>query len=835
MFAPKLYTVHKFQFLDLVRLGMEVNGDLKFYEIKQQDNMLFRQIRIINKSDSVEGYVFFVDCAGAQSKLEAFTDMMRNGIVINGKHYTMSERSASMTRQGILSFLRDDIYDTLDEIIGLGVKLKETVLSKYMAYRGLMFSSCHCLEGWFPKIIVVPDYYTTIEDQNIKYVVDDVIEYVDKNTGENKQWKQKGIRTGVKNIEINAFDGCGIHHPNITKQVKELLGAKSDPTSLQLRLPYCKGVTHEFDYTTFFKIRDVKFIKDVWGVEHSVEDEMIIFTESMYKGMKYFKKYGDYRDWEFYWEQFHKYNHCIGIAKWNFSKEEEPVYTRGNYQILQDLDLDYDDFATLAQDSIDWVTRIVNGDPLYTYCFLGLTYSEHKPMNDYVASILKNPEMIKEKCVREYIVNLLKKYIDEMKCGKLWLKACFKILAPDLIALAEHIGGLDVVGCLNEHEFYTNDADGDYLGEYLIERNPHICRSEHTVLDAVVNKKIDRWCSHLSNVCMINIRSITPQRLNGADFDGDLVLVVENDTMIEGVDRHCPVVIDIEDKITALSQEVNRENIISIVLKTLNSLIGETSNCATTYHNKVTNNPEQKKKYEEYIDMLSVINGKNIDYAKTGVMYNIPRYIAKYAKPVPYFMKYRSEYYAKMKKFSVAKSNMNRLAKDIESWQKAEIRFKKTYKDFDYKIMMSPFAKYDEETFNKIEEIFIRFDKQMSELSSFASKCKNFEKYKDFFETWYDDIDKDTVKNFEVNWKYYYDLYKEECQQVCPDKRILANIAVVLCYEKYPNKNKKFMWKVASEGILLNIKQQRFSLPERDDNGEYEYLGKKYTMMEVIA
>ena len=86
---------------------------------------------------------------------------------------------------------------------------------------------------------------------------------------------------------------------------------------------------------------------------------------------------------------------------------------------------------------------------------------------------------------------------------------------------------------------------------------------------------------------------------------------------------------------------------------------------------------------------------KNIDYAKTGVMYNIPRYIAKYAKPVPYFMKYRSDYYAKMKKFSVAKSNMNRLAKDIESWQKAEIRFKKTYKDFDYKIMMSPFAKYD--------------------------------------------------------------------------------------------------------------------------------------------
>lgn len=226
---------------------------------------------------------------------------------------------------------------------------------------------------------------------------------------------------------------------------------------------------------------------------------------------------------------------------------------------------------------------------------------------------------------------------------------------------------------------------------------------------------------------------------------------------------------------------------------------------------------------------------KNIDYAKTGVMYNIPRYIAKYAKPVPYFMKYRSDYYAKMKKFSVAKSNMNRLAKDIETWQKAEIRFKKTYKDFNYNIMISPFVEIDETINKQIEEVFIRFDKQMSDLSSFASKCRNFEKYKDFFETWYDDVDKDTVKNFEVNWKYYYDQYKEECQKICPDKRMLANIAVKLCYEKYPNKNKKFMWKVASDGILLNIKQKSFSLPERDNNGEYEYLGKKYTMMEVIA
>ena len=118
---------------------------------------------------------------------------------------------------------------------------------------------------------------------------------------------------------------------------------------------------------------------------------MLIFTESMYKGLKYFKQYGDGRDWDRYWDLFEKYDHCIGIAKWNFSFAEEPVFTRANYQILQDLDLPYDDFRSLADDSIEWAERIVDGDMLYTYCFLGLMADRCTPINAYSKAILKNP------------------------------------------------------------------------------------------------------------------------------------------------------------------------------------------------------------------------------------------------------------------------------------------------------------------------------------------------------------------------------------------------------------------------------------------------------------
>lgn len=398
----------------------------------------------------------------------------------------------------------------------MGIKIDKTVLAKYVGYRGLMFSSCHCLENFFPKMIVVPDYYTTIKNQNIKYVYDEHIEYVDKD-GNKRDWKQKGIKQGIRDVRINAFDGAGIIHPIIAKQIREIIQANEEMTSIQIRGPYIKGLLHTMDYTSFYRERGITHIKDIWGIKHSVEEPMIILQPQMWKCSKYFKRNNDYTDWEEYLKQFKKYNHCLGVAKWNFQREQEPVYTRANYQILQDLDLSYNDFRSLADYTIDWVNKICNDDIRYTYCFLGLLWDLHNPRTDYVKAILKNPEMMKEKGVRDYVVDNIRKYIDEQKCGKIYIKSTFKFLVPDLIAMMEHIGGMEVKGCLEQNEFYQNDINGAILGKRLIERNPHICKSEHTILNGVVSEQIQKWCGHLQNVLMVNIKSITPQRLNGAD------------------------------------------------------------------------------------------------------------------------------------------------------------------------------------------------------------------------------------------------------------------------------------------------------------------------------
>ena len=819
VFSPPLYIVRKFSLKFLIdnKFCLSVDEvEEKQYHIKQQDNMLFRQIRLITgNSNKFNKYVVFVDCKGGKSYEDKLKKLIVDGFTINGQHFEYGERSASMVRTSIFSFVADEVYEELNKRITMDLIFQKTVLSKYYAYRGLMLSSCHCIENWIPKMIVVPDCYKTIPKQHIKYAYDKETEFIDNN-GHKRKWVQKDIDKTVRDIEINVFDGCGIAHPKIMQEIRNRLGVSEGLTSAIVRMPYIKGVLHEIDYTSFFAERGITEIKDIWGISHSVtfdSEPMIIMCESMYKGYKYFKNYGDIRDWEHYWQMFKKYNHCIGIAKWNYSLNEEPLYTRSNYQILQDLELSYKEFATLAKDSIHWAEKIIDNDIFYTYCFLGLFYDKHNSNDPYVQAICKNPEMLKEFGVRKHFISLIQKKIDEMKCGKLLLKSTFKFLVPDLIMLLEHIGGCEPVGCLKNDEFFSFDINGFLDGEHLIERNPHICKSEHVILKAVHNELTDKYCRHLSNTCMINGYSITPQRLNGADYDGDLVLVVSNATMMKGIKRNIPVVIDIEDKITALAEENTKENKVKVALRGMNSLIGETSNCATGYHNKCPKSQEQKDVYERYVDLLSIINGKAIDSAKTGVIFNIPRHIAKYGKPLPYFMKYAGEYYGNMKKFSKSYSNLNRLCWEIEKWE-CQFCWKRTYEDFDYNIMIDSAISFSQENYENIKSIYLEFCNEMRKL-----KLDEFEIKKE--------------QGLIINWNYYYDIYKKKCLNICPEKEV-ANYAVLLCYKEYPHKSKNFMWQVAGAGIIQNIKQIPVKMPCKNPNGDLEYLGHKYSLEEII-
>lgn len=838
MFSPPLYAVLKFPLNYIVSHNYNFKlseSEATQYKVLQGDNMMFRQIRMISDNyDKFQKFVVFVDATGGQNKKDAIRHLVKSGFKLNGRTFIFSERSASMVRQGMFSFVEKHIEPELRRRIDMELDFSKTptVLSKYYAYRGLMLSSCHCLENWFPKFVVVDDFYRIVKDQNIKYVYDDIIEFTDK-AGNARQWKQKAVGSKKQDVEVNCFDGAGICHPKIMREFEQRIGTKEKMNSLILRAPYIKGCIHEIDYPTFYAERGITKITDIWGQEHSVTQDsepLIIITLSMYKGFKYFKKDGTSKDWDRYWDLFKKFHHCLGVAKWNFTLEQEPLETRCNYQLLQDLrELPFDEFKHLADPSVKWYENIVGGDIYSTYNFLGLKADNCMPLNHYVASIARNPAMLKEPCVKDYLHSLLEKYKDEMKCGRLWMDATFKFFCPDLIALMEHIAALPVVGCLNAGEFYSFDRRGEILGHRLIERNPHIYCSEHNPCIGISNALTKKYLSHLQNVLCISSYDISCQRLNGADFDGDIVLVINNPLMMSGISKDISIVMDVEDKCTALATPDTLENKVDCIIRGLKSLIGEISNMATSYHNKVPKNEYYQKLFDDNVALLSVCNGKAIDYSKTGVLYPIPRNVVSLAKgkySVPYFMKYAGPYYARIHDLSKAHSNMNLLCMNLERWERG-VRWHKDMNSFDWHIMYDEEIGYDQEVFNEIEKLFLEFNKERKQALEFEKKCKNWKLYHKEIES---KISKEDAKTYETNWQAIYNVYRNKCKIVCPDVRELANILVILCYEKYPNKFKKFLWHMAGAGVVENIKPVEVQLPIRDPDGEYEYLGQRYSL-----
>lgn len=536
MKSPKLYTIRKLTLQNFINFSKEeikdTNGKVKKksvhklnnnitltdreekeYKIKQQHNHLFRIIE--NNKTITKDYipdVVFVDCKNNKNYPKELDGILRKGIIVNGVAFKYWGKSASMSRNGILGFVSVNVYDIVESHAMMDIKFDKTVLSKFEAYKCLLLSSCFCIEEPLPYMIVVDDFEDTVKDVNIKYVDEKEIEYIDKKTNETKIFKEKIIKEGIKDVDICFNDGSGFISLEYANKIKECLQLDYVPSAEMLRIPYTKGLGLTVDFKGYYKEHNIEYLTDLWGKKHKVEDIDVVLTKSQYKGYKYFKKKGDYSDWEGYLALLKKYNYCMGIAKVNYSLKDEPKMTRCNYQTLQTLDITAEELIEVSSYTRKWIERILNGDLLYVYKYLGISENT-EPINDYMKAIILNPQMINDIKVKSYLYGLLRKTIDEVKIGKIHIKGAFKFLIPDVIMMLEYIGGLKVKGCLKSGEMFAVN----HSGEYVLNRNPHLSRSEHVILNAVNNKSTNRWCGHLEGCCMINSKDVTAPRLNGAD------------------------------------------------------------------------------------------------------------------------------------------------------------------------------------------------------------------------------------------------------------------------------------------------------------------------------
>ena len=163
--------------------------------IEQDDCMMFYQASVVlgitddnaSTSDCLSDVFVYVDFSGIfdrkpigriaelQQKAEYLFRPEGVEIVFDerypAKRYISFERSASMSRNNVLSFVREDIYKPLRKRMMLGMSIGRCQLSKLYAYNGLMFTGgrrCKIAGLLHEKrIVVIDNPKSIIQDADI--------------------------------------------------------------------------------------------------------------------------------------------------------------------------------------------------------------------------------------------------------------------------------------------------------------------------------------------------------------------------------------------------------------------------------------------------------------------------------------------------------------------------------------------------------------------------------------------------------------------------------------------------------------------------------------------
>ncbi|MBO4996505.1 MAG: hypothetical protein J6D02_00720 [Lachnospira sp.] len=865
------YTLVKIPIKEIISQDFDVIMDRdtevdREYLIAQGTSLLFDQVeRLRGKKTSHISEIILVVAKKNPKQEKDLRYILNNGFTYNGIHYSRFGKSASQGKDGITAFVCDDIFDELYMITQMDTPINECVISKYEAQRCLPFSSCTLIHDYMPNIVIIGEYEKVLHNQFIKYVVEQEKEFTDKKTGKQKKYKSREVEEGYKDIKLSPFDGCGCHEHEFMENISAQLGLDYNAIGTQVRLPFIKGYSLYVPFRKILREWGYEYITDIYGTKHHIDTIDCIWNISMFKGHKLFKdKYGC-NAWIEYKNTLRKYSYKLGISKFSRHIKHINKYTRMNFQYLQCLDLwnpkyidyyenkeigDYDildsnndgKIIKLAKYTTALFENIINGETFYTYKFMGITDTEdYEPESKYLEAALVNPVMLKDPAVKQFIYRKLKKAIDEAKVGKIYCSGFYHTGVGDMIGYLQYAVGQDVVGCLNERELYS----GNFIcGDIISFRSPLVDPSEVNRITIAHNDTINKWFGYFKDqdVVMFNMYDISAPQQGGADYDGDIFFLCDDPIIINAkIDK--PIILDIEDKVTTKPKPYTKENIVEYEIMTRDNRIGEITNVATSIENRYTSNEEIKQRYDNDSSLLRIMQGKEIDFLKTGFRWQMNKRLRGHLKQLPYFLLFN--YPSKRKTYQTlieknkqienredkiqlnayhSPSPMNELCNYICSWERKNILWNNKI-----------------ENLANTKHLIINDDLNLSDKKVLRIVRRYINEYADEIRKHINlHREKSDDENHKFNMETIANTFKSRLsEELALDEETIANYVIKVSYNSF-SISKSLAWTGYGNYIINNLKnnsglKKHISITEVPDktNNSYEYLGKYYECKEV--
>lgn len=810
-----------------------------------------------------------------------YRTMIKNKLIINGEKFVRLICGAGHARKNTVIFCAEKIAEKLKETLRNGINPKfQIARSKYNAYFGLYSSATHIVSN--PRVCVIPDY-------NIKatHKVDWVEEGFNNDTVVEKDVK----------LELNLFDGMGIMSPDLAKKWAEELGINDYiPSAFCLRNGFIKGMCCVFDFHAFGEKIAEKYniVNDVWEKPISdIRNYDLILTESQFKLWSAYKNYKEYEDNckenDLFW----------GVSRVSPKVEKKYSTTNYQFVQSINLS-DDSDIKNLCKPTVDWIEDILGVDIMKSILFLSGNSIEDmvdgdildikKINNDMVKALILNNNIINDPYIKNKIYQYIKRKIKDSYIAKLIIPSNFQVMISDPYALCEYIFGFSIVkGLLQDKQHYSAYWSNQNINKVVGMRSPLTWRSEVNILNLQKNDETDEWYKHLDSGIIYNIHGVDTMLAADSDFDYDLVMTTNSNEFINNSYGGLPITYK---KNTTKKGKINEDTLFLSDLYSFNSQIGMVTNYSTTMYCMLSEYEEDSDEYKELIQRLKICRkeqGSQIDKAKGILVKDFPinwvreqkildtdseEIIEKkefenklVIKKKPYFMRWLYKNYNKTyqkfennantycevnfrcdfkqlkdKNFKTEKEQqyldkhlsslplnesdcqMNRLSKYMESIKyNFDILVNRSDK-FDYTILTDKNIKVlENDLYKKVENIYHSFvaNKHLHASISENDNLEAKDKYDDISYGRYEEM---------------LDSYQKKLRWVGNNVSLITNIAVDICYRKYPKSNKDFVWKLCTSGLMKNIynnRQKNIYIPIKDENGDITYLYENYKMNEV--
>lgn len=841
-------------------IAKNIKKDIKF--IKKQPNSLQNRRKIKKLYENLDEIQFQPDymCLIIDKQKDYWRAC--KGFKINDIKYVRLLGTNGGIKNSTIVFVSERLAPELKRRIDNGRdRTKEFVPAKLEAYQALVCS------GSIP--VSMPNGIAVVDDCITRFK-EDVITINDELPGEPVMEFVKDV-----DIELDESDGYGIMLPSLAERWSQDLGLDYITSGVNTRFSFEKGMVYTFDFLDFAdKVAGTRIIKDAWGNEVDLSNVELILTTSMVK------LWDSYESCDDYVRNCLENGYTFGIPK-TCPKELEKERNL-NYQFIQSYDLTDEQIEELISPTISEIHDILSLDWRKTILFLcgaGLTDETVELVDqNFAKAMMACPDIINDPFIKKKVYSLIKKRITDAKIGVIKVHGNFSIICGDPYSLCQSIFGLPVTGLLKAGQVYNKYWADVGSKKVACFRAPMTCHNNIRLMEVANADEMKYWYRYMTTCTLFNSWDSAAHALNGADKDGDMVLLTDNKVLVANT-RKLPAIMCMQRK--ASKKIVDEQDMILSNINSFGDDIGKITNRITSMFDtqaQFDKDSEEYKVLDYRIKCGQHFQQNSIDKAKGIIAKPMPKEwydrnsnrscdiededlrqfnLRVIADKKPYFMRYI--YPTLMRQYNTYMTNTNKKALREFRMTIDELLEKPDHEktDEEKEFIRYYHLKMPVGTNNCVmNRICRRFEE---EFDGYIAKHKDdgvldytlMKSGCDYSNTQYEKITNIYKQYIKKTTNYLAKLKTErvdefdavayraqllqdvqsECFEVCSSEKQLCDIVLDVCYQK--EGSKQFAWDVVSNQMISNLIEKnggRLIYPAIDTDGDISFGGNRFSL-----